>query len=111
MRLLSLSHTHTHTHTLPLPQDNTSLATIQADPRISGLLRATAVNGIATVPPISVYVTPEQAQIPIALQVTLTSPVAAYPPIVKTFNISFCAAGMYFNASSYQCLDCPVGSW
>ena len=75
------------------------------------MLRATAVNGIATVPPISVYVTPEQAQIPIALQVTLTSPVAAYPPIVKTFNISFCAAGMYFNASSYQCLDCPVGSW
>lgn len=91
-------------------QDNSSVAFVSPDARISGLLRATAVNGVIHLPPVSVKVSPWNAK-SIRLAVTVSSPTNAFPDITSAFKISFCEGGSFFNNQTYQCQQCSVGSW
>ncbi|CAI5971976.1 unnamed protein product [Closterium sp. NIES-65] len=109
-------------------QDNSSFVAIAPDRRISGLLRATAVQGLAELPEVSVMVTPDEAT-PFRLLVTVSSPTNEFPDITHTFTVDFCAAGTFLNTTSEDgtggdgggsstsstgsgtCDPCPVGSW
>ncbi|CAI5525921.1 unnamed protein product, partial [Closterium sp. Naga37s-1] len=108
-------------------QDNSSFVAIAPDRRISGLLRATAVQGLAELPEVSVMVTPDEAT-PFRLLVTVSSPTNEFPDIAHTFTVDFCAAGTFLNTTtedgtggdgggsststgSGTCDPCPVGSW
>ncbi|CAI5955675.1 unnamed protein product, partial [Closterium sp. NIES-65] len=90
-------------------KDNSALARVSPDSRISGSLRGTSQGGIITVPPIAVRVPPGGALQPIALTVTVSSTTNAFPDFSHPFNISFCPAGQYFDGESFSCQDCPVG--
>ncbi|CAI5506401.1 unnamed protein product [Closterium sp. Naga37s-1] len=92
-------------------KDNSALASVSPDSRISGSLRGTSQGGIITVPPIAVRVSPGGALQPIALTVTVSSTTNAFPDFSHPFNISFCPAGQYFDGESFSCQDCPVGHW
>ncbi|CAI5499031.1 unnamed protein product [Closterium sp. Naga37s-1] len=94
-----------------LASDNSALASVSPDSRISGSLRGTSQGGIITVPPIAVRVSPGGALQPIALTVTVSSTTNAFPDFSHPFNISFCPAGQYFDGESFSCQDCPVGHW
>ncbi|CAI7885827.1 unnamed protein product, partial [Closterium sp. NIES-54] len=60
------------------------------------------------VPPMQV--TPEEAQ-SFEVTVILSSPANAFPAVTRGFNISFCSAGEFLNATSLTCQDCLVGHW
>ncbi|GJP80238.1 hypothetical protein CLOP_g10471 [Closterium sp. NIES-67] len=92
-------------------KDDSALARVSPDSRISGSLRGTAQAGIITVPPIAVRVSPADALQPIPLTVTVSSITNAFPDFSHPFNISFCPAGQYFDGESFSCQDCPVGHW
>ncbi|GJP33050.1 hypothetical protein CLOM_g17620 [Closterium sp. NIES-68] len=88
--------------------DFSSIIAIQPDPRISGLLRATALEGQAVLPPVSLVMPPESAT-NFTLPITVSSPTDAYPPITQELEFAFCDPGNYFSLDSLACLPCEVG--
>ncbi|CAI7745774.1 unnamed protein product [Closterium sp. NIES-53] len=88
--------------------DFSSTIAIQPDPRISGLLRATALRGRAVLPPVSLVLTPEDAA-NFTLPITVSSPTDAYPPISRELEFGLCDPGSYFSLDDLACLPCEVG--
>ncbi|CAI5531441.1 unnamed protein product [Closterium sp. Naga37s-1] len=88
--------------------DFSSIIAIQPDPRISGLLRATALRGRAVLPPVSLVLTPEDAA-NFTLPITVSSPTDAYPPITRELEFGLCDPGSYFSLDDLACLPCEVG--
>ncbi|CAI5476096.1 unnamed protein product [Closterium sp. Yama58-4] len=88
--------------------DFSSIIAIQPDPRISGLLRATALHGRAVLPPVSLVLPPEEAA-NFTLPITVSSPTDAYPPITRELEFGLCDPGSYFSPDDLACLPCEVG--
>lgn len=91
-------------------QGYAAVVEVQSDPRISGLLRGTPVNGSTLIPTFAV--TPQQdTSANFTLAVTVSSPSGAFPPFTTPLQISFCAPGYFLNSTDFLCYICPIGSW
>ncbi|CAI5516826.1 unnamed protein product [Closterium sp. Naga37s-1] len=84
-------------------------ASVLPTPSISGLLQAIAVNGRATIPPVSIVEPPESGNLSLTLSVS--SSLDAFPPIARTVEIVFCPPGQFYTRPGMTCEVCPIGSW